>query len=84
MTMGELGFAFFFGFIMFFLSLLLVSNLLPDKPFLPWLVPSFLVGLLMFLATLLELTTLWMVLMIGVSGALLLMVLIKLISGKLK
>lgn len=72
-----------FGFVVFWLTLLLVSNLFQDHTRL-WFVSAGITGITTIIFGLLDLTTPFLVMIIAIGGADMLLVLVKWISGSLK
>lgn len=72
-----------FGFLVFWLTLLLVSNLFQDHPRL-WFISAGITGITTIIFGLLNLTTPFLAMIIAIGGADMLLVLVKWISGSLK
>lgn len=72
-----------FGFVVFWLTLLLVSNLFQDHTRL-WFISAGITGITTIIFGLLNLTTPFLAMIIAIGGADMLLVLVKWISGSLK
>lgn len=72
-----------FGFLVFWLTLLLVSNLFQDHTRL-WFISAGITGITTIIFGLLNLTTPFLVMIIAIGGADMLLVLVRWISGSLK